>query len=53
MLIDGLLDSNFTLLEKTLDLRVFRHNLLASNIAHQDTPGYSSKDFPFYEVLPI
>ena len=51
MLIQGLFDPNFALLGKTLDLRVQKHTLITSNIAHQDTPGYIAKDFPFYRVL--
>lgn len=35
------------MLAKVLDLRVMRHNLLASNIANQETPGYKAVDLDF------
>lgn len=31
-------------LHRTLDFHLERHNLLASNIAHVDTPGFKPKD---------
>ncbi len=31
-------------LHATLDYHMFRHNMLASNLAHVDTPGYVPKD---------
>lgn len=31
-------------LQATLDYHMFRHNMLASNLAHVDTPGYVPKD---------
>jgi flagellar basal-body rod protein FlgB len=31
-------------LRATLDYHMFRHNMLASNLAHVDTPGYVPKD---------
>ena len=37
--------------EKTLQLRAKRSELLASNIANADTPGYKAKDFKFDEML--
>ncbi len=38
-------------LEKALDLRLARHNLIASNLANMDTPGYEALDFSFEEEL--
>jgi flagellar basal-body rod protein FlgB len=38
-------------LEKALDLRTLRHELLASNIANATTPGYRSKDISFEKEL--
>ena len=35
------------MLAKVLDLRVIRHDLLASNIANQETPGYKAIDLDF------
>ncbi len=34
-------------LAKVLDLRVVRHEILASNIANQETPGYKAIDLDF------
>ena len=38
---------NFAVLSKALDLRAQRHQVLASNIANADTPGYKARDFEF------
>jgi len=35
----------------TLELRAKRAELLANNIANQDTPGYKAKDINFQKVL--
>jgi len=51
MPIEGLFDPTTFLLQKVLDLRVLRHNLIVSNIAHQDTPGYQSQDLYFEDAL--
>ena len=41
----GMFDNNiFTLVQKTLDFRTQRQDLLASNIANKDTPGYKAED---------
>ncbi|MEE8422940.1 MAG: flagellar basal body rod protein FlgB [Thermodesulfobacteriota bacterium] len=40
-------DKSIDVLAKVLDLRVVRHDLLASNIANQDTPGYKAIDLDF------
>lgn len=34
---------------KALDLRAYRQQVLASNIANADTPGYKARDFDFRE----
>lgn len=39
------------LLEKNLDLRLMRHNVLTANIAHAETPGYIAKDIRFEDAL--
>jgi flagellar basal-body rod protein FlgB len=36
-----------TRLERFLDLLVFRHGLVAGNIANIDTPGYRTRDIDF------
>lgn len=35
----------------SLRLRGYRHQLLSSNIANVDTPGYRRKDLPFERVM--
>jgi flagellar basal-body rod protein FlgB len=41
------IQQNFAVLSKALDLRTQRHQVLASNIANADTPGYKARDFEF------
>ena len=41
----------FTLLQKTLDFRSQRQDLLASNIANKDTPGFKAEDLVFEKNL--
>ena len=41
----------FTLLQKTLDFRTQRQDLLASNIANKDTPGFKAEDMVFEKSL--
>lgn len=40
-------NSNMKLLEKVLDLRAANQNIIATNIANADTPGYARKVFEF------
>ena len=48
----GLYRSNlFTLAHKSLDFRIKRHDLLASNIANKDTSGYQAEDLVFEAQL--
>lgn len=42
---------NFAVLSKALDLRAQRHQVLASNIANADTPGYKARDFEFGSAM--
>ena len=45
-------DNNvFTLVKKTLDFRSQRQDLLASNIANKDTPGFKAEDMVFEKSL--
>ncbi|OAQ20704.1 flagellar basal body rod protein FlgB [Thermosulfurimonas dismutans] len=39
------------LIARSLKLRNLRHDVLASNIANVDTPGYRRKDIPFEKVM--
>lgn len=41
------LDAEFKFLQKAMDLRAYRQQVLASNIANADTPTYKSRDFDF------
>ena len=48
----GIFDNKvFTLVRKTLDFRTQRQDLLASNIANKDTPGYKAEDIVFEKRL--
>ncbi len=41
----GLFGNNiFTIAQKSLDFRTSRHDLLASNVANKDTPGYQAEE---------
>ncbi|WP_447972066.1 flagellar basal body rod protein FlgB [Nitrospira sp. Kam-Ns4a] len=46
-----LFDRTILLLERALDLRAARHQVIASNIANEETPGYRAKELPFREAL--
>ena len=45
------LNGIFTLHEPAMNLRMKRSEILASNLANADTPGYTAKDIAFYEIL--
>jgi flagellar basal-body rod protein FlgB len=47
----GKLDETFSFQSQALLLRAQRQQLLASNIANADTPGYSAQDFNFPTAL--
>ena len=47
----GIFDTQIMLLQKSLDFRTQRHNVLASNIANVETPGYKAKDLIFENAL--
>lgn len=44
-------DSNMQLLSKVLDLRAQKAQVISSNIANAETPGYSSSRFDFEDDL--
>lgn len=48
---DRLFNKHFTLLERSLDFRFHRQNLLAANVANAETPGYKARDLVFEEAL--
>jgi flagellar basal-body rod protein FlgB len=39
------------ILHKSLDFRAKKHNVISSNIANINTPGYKEKDLAFNDVL--
>lgn len=47
----GLLEKTINLVNTALKLRSYKHQLLSSNLANVDTPGYRRKDFPFEKVF--
>jgi flagellar basal-body rod protein FlgB len=47
----GIFSGTISLLEKTLDLRSIRHNLIISNVANMDTPNYKAFDIVIKEEL--
>lgn len=44
MVSQGLFNQTFSVLEKSMNLRSQKHNLLASNVANMDTPNYKAFD---------
>jgi flagellar basal-body rod protein FlgB len=44
-------DSTLKTLERSLDVRLSRHNVLAGNLANVDTPGYKPKDVDFVTAM--
>jgi flagellar basal-body rod protein FlgB len=47
----SLFPNTLEVLQKTLDLRQERHNVLTSNIANAETPGYIAKNVYFEDAL--
>ena len=47
----GIFDQHLQLLSRSLDFRSRRNNVLASNIANLETPGYKAKDLVFENAL--
>jgi flagellar basal-body rod protein FlgB len=45
------IDAEFRLPQAALNLRSYRQELLASNIANADTPHYKARDFDFKSAL--
>jgi flagellar basal-body rod protein FlgB len=45
------LDKEFALGREALDVRAYRQELLSSNIANADTPGYKARDVDFASTL--
>ena len=47
----GLFDNTITALDKSVDMRLVKQNLINSNIANAETPGYKAKKVDFEEAL--
>ncbi len=47
----NLFDKTISFLSKSLDIMSLRHEVIASNIANQDTPDYSAKNVNFKKEL--
>lgn len=45
------LSEDFSFLQKSIALRAQRQEVLSSNIANADTPGYQARDFDFKEAM--
>ncbi|MCX7046233.1 MAG: flagellar basal body rod protein FlgB [Candidatus Sumerlaeota bacterium] len=50
-MIDGIFGRNLGLIEKALDIRMQRQQLLSSDVANIDTPGFRALDVDFKESL--
>lgn len=46
-----LFDHTIGLLQRSLDLRTFRHRILADNIANSENPNFSPREVSFQKVL--
>lgn len=47
----SILDRQFAPLQSALDLRAYRQQLLAANMANADTPNYKARDLDFSAAL--
>lgn len=45
------IDNAFSFQQQALDLRAYRQQILAGNIANADTPNYKARDFDFSTAL--
>jgi flagellar basal-body rod protein FlgB len=46
-----LLDPTIGALNTSLNLRLLRHNVISSNLANADTPGYKAKEMEFEQAF--
>jgi len=46
-----LFDKTMSLVQRSLDIRASRHQVLSSNIANIETPDYTPKDLPFQKIF--
>jgi len=47
----GLFGKVINIMGKSLNLRLAKHNLTATNLANMDVPGYRMRDLPFEKTL--
>lgn len=47
----GMINAEIDLIAKSLDFRARRHDLIVSNVANADTPGYKAVDLSFEKTL--
>lgn len=47
----GSIEKHVAFYSKAMDLRMQRHQVLASNIANADTPNYKARDFDFSAAM--
>ncbi len=45
------IENTLALLERSMDATISRGKLIASNVAHSETPGYKAVDLDFEQVL--
>ena len=50
-MIEGIFGRDFTVIERALDVRMARQQMLSANVANVDTPGYRHLDVNFRESL--
>ena len=50
-MLDPLFGQTLTILERSLDVRMTRQNLIAANIANSETPGYRATDVDFENTM--
>ncbi len=50
-MVRGIFGGVIPTLERILDIRSYRHRVLASNIANEETPGYKARDVDFQKEL--
>ena len=46
-----LFDKTMSLVQRSLDIRAARHQVISGNVANVETPDYVSKDLPFQKVF--
>ena len=51
IVIGGVMDNGFNILERLIRLTNLRHGVITSNIANADTPDYKAKDLKFEQLL--